>query len=179
MGVEEAYPVPRSALLYIEARGGEVIAMEGGAWSQAGVGWHAASEGVARDGTGLTGAKRRRQPFGVGFGWSKLANEALWARRVAVVQGPVVFAPLERGLSLSLRGRDLLFVRSSPGAAPVRIALRLHHRPFSSRCETKAALATSSAASTVATETKHAGTRTFPYSRSTGFCRSRQPFLGT
>lgn len=85
----------------------------------------------------------------------------------------------EGPLSLSLRGRDLLFVRSSPGAAPVRIALRLHHRPFSSRCETKAALATSSAASTVATETKHAGTRTFPYSRSTGFCRSRQPFLGT
>lgn len=104
MGVEEAYPVPRSALLYIEARGGDERRSDsdgGGAWSQAGVGWHAASEGVARDGTGLTGAKRRGQPFGVGFGWSKLANEALWARRVAVVQGPVVFAPLERGLSLS------------------------------------------------------------------------------
>lgn len=112
MGVEEAYPVPRSALLYIEARGGDERRSDsdgGGAWSQAGVGWHAASEGVARDGTGLTGAKRRGQPFGVGFGWSKLANEALWARRVAVVQGPVVFAPLERGLSLSLSAAAISF----------------------------------------------------------------------
>jgi hypothetical protein len=126
MGVEEAYPVPRSALLYIEARGGDERRSDsdgGGAWSQAGVGWHAASEGVARDGTGLTGAKRRRQPFGVGFGWSKLANEALWARRVAVVQGPVVFAPLERGLSLSPSAAAISFsyVRH-PGASPVRIA---------------------------------------------------------